>query len=97
MHIYLLHLASVLLLATDPSHAQRITPDLAMMQYFQARLIQLEVSALVHSSTPQNNAHDIHFLQHSQYNAKQSTDIKYISHVALLCYLLYCNTRHGGP
>lgn len=42
MHICLLHLASVLLLATDPSHAQRITPDLAMMQYFQARLLQLE-------------------------------------------------------
>ncbi|KAL2093997.1 hypothetical protein ACEWY4_011309 [Coilia grayii] len=42
MYIPTLHLASLLLLATDTSHAQRISPDLAMMQYFQARLIQLE-------------------------------------------------------
>lgn len=67
MHICLLHLASVLLLATDPSHAQRITPDLAMMQYFQARLLQLEVSVLMRSSTPQNNALSIHLLHHSQH------------------------------
>ncbi|XP_062403146.1 olfactomedin-like protein 3 [Sardina pilchardus] len=42
MYIRLLHLATLLLLASDPRHAQRITSDLAMMQYFQARLIQLE-------------------------------------------------------
>ncbi|XP_076156467.1 olfactomedin-like protein 3 [Alosa pseudoharengus] len=42
MYIRLLHLATLLLLASNSSHAQRITSDLAMMQYFQARLIQLE-------------------------------------------------------